>query len=238
MGNSEKNELKPHLRKCWVIPPEQDGEFVAAMEDVLEVYKRPRDPDYPLVCMDEQPTQLLKETRLELPTKPGSVAKYDYEYERNGTAANFMFTAPLENWRRLSVRERKAKVDWAEEIQQLTNVNFPNAKKIVLVMDNLNTHTPGALYEAFPPEEARRILEKLEIHYTPKHGSWLNMAEIELSVFTRQCLDRRMPDLATLRLESAAWTDDRNGSGKGVDWHFTTFDARVKLKRLYPVIKS
>ena len=236
MGDVEKNELKPHLRKCWVIPPEHNGEFVAAMEDVLEVYKRPRNPDYPLVCMDEQPTQLLKETRIPLPTEPGSVAKYDYEYERNGTAANFMFTAPLENWRRVSVRERKTKIDWAEEIRELVDVDFPNAKRIVLVQDNLNTHTPGSLYEAFAPEEARRILEKLEIHYTPKHGSWLNMAEIELSVFTRQCLDRRMPDLPTLRSEARAWYRNRNGAGKYVNWQFTTTDARIKLKRLYPVI--
>lgn len=221
-----------------MIPPEKDGEFVAAMEDVLEVYKRPRDPKRPLVCMDEQPTQLLKETRIPLPAEPGEAAKYDYEYERNGTAVNFMFTAPLENWRRVSVRERKTKRDWAEEIRQLVDTDFPDADKIVLVMDNLNTHTPGALYEAFAPEEARRILERLEIHHTPKHGSWLDMAEIELSVFTRQCLDRRMPDLATLRSEAAAWNDRRNGSGKGVDWHFTTSDARIKLKRLYPVIQG
>ena len=220
-----------------MIPPEQNGEFVAAMEDVLEVYKRPRDPKRPLVCMDEQPTQLIKEVRPPLPVEPGKLAKEDGEYERNGTAANFMFTAPLEDWRRVSVRERRTKVDWAEEIRELVDRDFPDAEKIVLVMDNLNTHTPGALYEAFPPEEARRILERLEIHYTPKHGSWLNMAEIELSVFTRQCLDRRLPDLATLREEAAAWNVARNVSGKGIDWHFTTSDARVKLKRLYPVNK-
>jgi len=221
-----------------VIPPEQDGEFVAAMEDVLEVYTRGQSPAYPLVCMDEQSTQLVKETRTPLPAQPGEPAKHDYEYERNGTAANFMFTAPLENWRRVSVRERKTKLDWAQEIRQLAGTDFPDAAKIVLVMDNLNTHTPGALYEAFAPQEARRILERLEIHHTPKHGSWLNMAEIELSVLTRQCLDRRMPDLAALRSEAAAWNTSRNASGKGVDWRFTTSDARVKLKRLYPVIKG
>ncbi len=213
-----------------MIPPKQDGEFVAAMEDVLEVYKRGRNREYPLVCMDEQPTQLLKETRTPLPAEPGEAAKHDYEYERNGTAANFMFTAPLENWRRVSVRERKTKIDWAQEIRQLVDTDFPEASKIVLVMDNLNTHTPGALYEAFAPQEARRILERREIHYTPKHGGWLNMAEIELSVFTRQCLDRRMPDLATLRSEAVAWNASRNDSGIGVDWHFTTSDARVKVK--------
>lgn len=220
-----------------MIPPERNGEFVAAMEDVLEVYKRPRDPLRPLVCMDEQPTQLIKEVRPPLPVKPGEPAKEDCEYERNGTAVNFMFTAPLEDWRRVSVRERKTKRDWAEEVRELVDKDFPDAEKIVLVMDNLNTHTPGALYEAFAPEEARRILERLEIHYTPKHGSWLNMAEIELSVFTRQCLDRRLPGLPTLRSEAAAWSRVRNGSGTGVDWHFTTSDARVKLKRLYPVNK-
>lgn len=221
-----------------MIPPEKDGEFVAAMEDVLEVYKRPRDPLRPLVCMDEQPTQLLKETRVPLPAAPGEPEKFDYEYERNGTAANFMFTAPLENWRRVSVRERKTRIDWAEEIRQLVDADFPEAEKIVLVLDNLNTHSAGSLYEAFAPEEARRILERLEIHYTPKHGSWLDMAEIELSVFTRQCLSRRMPDLLTLRSEAAAWNAKRNESGASVDWHFTTAEARVKLKRLYPVIKG
>ena len=204
------------------------------MEDVLEVYKRPRDPLRPVVCMDEQPTQLIRETRIPLPVKPGEPAKYDYEYERGGTAVNFMFTAPLEDWRRVSVRERKTKKDWAEEIRELVDVDFPEAETIVLVMDNLNTHTPGALYEAFAPEEARRILERLEIHYTPKHGSWLNMAEIELSVFTRQCLDRRIPDLGTLRSEAAVWYRSRNASSKRVDWQFTTETARVKLKRLYP----
>lgn len=183
------------------------------MEDVLEVYKRPRDPLRPLVCMDEQPTQLLKETRTPLPAEPGEPVKYDYEYERNGTAANFMLTAPLENWRRVSVRERKTKIDWAEEIRQLVDRDFPAAETIVLVMDNLNTHSPGSLYEAFAPEEARRILERLEIHYTPKHGSWLDMAEIELSVFTRQCLCRRIPDLLTLRSEAAVWNANRNESG-------------------------
>ena len=204
------------------------------MEDVLEVYKRQRNPLRPLVCMDEQPTQLIRETRIPLPVKPGEPTKYDYEYERGGTAVNFMFTAPLEDWRRVSVRERKTKKDWAEEIRELVDVDFPEAETIVLVMDNLNTHTPGALYEAFAPEEARRILERLEIHYTPKHGSWLNMAEIELSVFTRQCLDRRIPDLGTLRSEAAVWYRSRNASSKRVDWQFTTETARVKLKRLYP----
>jgi transposase len=217
-----------------VIPPETNGEFVAAMEDILEVYKRPRDAKRPLVCMDEQPMQLIKETRVPLPAVPGHPERYDYEYERNGTANNFMFTAPLEDWRKVSVRERKTKRDWAEEIRELVDVDFPQAEKIVLVMDNLNTHTPGALYEAFPPEEARRILERLEIHYTPKHGSWLNMAETELSVLTKQCLARRIPDVETLRAETSKWATARNAAAKRVNWRFTTTDARIKLERLYP----
>jgi hypothetical protein len=217
-----------------VIPPEQDGEFVAAMEDILEVYKRPYDAKRPVVCMDEQPTQLIKETRVPLPPGPGKPARFDYEYERNGTVNNFLFTEPLGDWRRVSVRERKTKLDWAHETKHLLDVEYPEAEVVVLVADNLNTHTPGALYEAFAPEEARRLLDRLEIHYTPKHGSWLNIAEIELSVFTRQCLDRRMPDLSTLSGEAAAWEKTRNKAKKSVDWQFTTQDARVKLKRLYP----
>lgn len=204
------------------------------MEDVLEVYKRRRHKQYPLVCMDEQPTQLFKETRGPLPQKPGTCARYDFEYERNGTAVNFMFSAPLEQWRRVSVRQRRTKTDWAEEIRQLVDRDFPQAKRIVLVLDNLNTHTPGALYQAFAPEEAHRILRKLEIHYTPKHGSWLNMAEIELSVFTKQCLNRRIPSIEVLRRETKAWNIKRNQINKGIDWQFTTKEARIKLKNLYP----
>lgn len=206
------------------------------MEDVLEVYKRRRRKDYPLVCMDEQPTQLFKETRSPLPPKPGKYARVDYEYERNGTAVNFMFSAPLEEWRRVSVRERRTRIDWADEIRKLVDEDFPEARKIVLVMDNLNTHTAGSLYEAFAPKEARRIFNKLEIHYTPKHGSWLNMAEIELSVFTKQCLTRRIPTIGTLRSEAKAWNQNRNNTNKGIDWQFTTKKARIKLKRLYPQI--
>ena len=221
-----------------MIPPEANGEFVAAMEDVLEVYKRPYDPKRPVVCMDEQPTQLVKETRIPLPAEPGSIEKYDFEYDRNGTANNFMFSEPLGDWRKVTVREQKTKRDWAEEIRELVDTDFPEAEKIVLVMDNLNTHTPGALYETFPPAEARRILDRLEIHHTPKHGSWLNIAEIELSVLTRQCLDRRMPDVATLRSEAAAWSRDRNAAEKRVQWQFTTEKARIKLKRLYPQFQA
>ena len=217
-----------------MIPPDANGEFVAAMEDILEVYKRPYDPKRPVVCMDEQPTQLIKETRIPLPAEPGRPARFDYEYERNGTANNFLFTEPLGDWRKVNVRDRKTKRDWAEEIKELLDVDYPDAEAVVLVIDNLNTHTPGALYEAFTPQEAWRLLDRLEIHYTPKHGSWLNIAEIELSVFTRQCLDRRIPDQAMLRREAAAWSHKRNTAEKRVDWQFTTENARVKLKRLYP----
>lgn len=207
------------------------------MEDVLEVYKRPYDVKRPLICMDEQPTQLIKETRIPLPAEPGRPECFDYEYERNGTATNFMFTEPLGDWRKVSVRERKTKRDWAEEIKELLDEDYRDAEIVVLVMDNLNTHTAGALYEAFAPAEARGLLDRLEIHYTPKHGSWLNIAEIELSVFTRQCLGRRMPDLTTLRSEAAAWSRDRNAAEKRVDWQFTTEKARCKLKRLYPQVQ-
>jgi len=167
------------------------------MEDVLEVYQRPYDARRPVICMDEQPTQLIKETRVPLPAEPGRPECFDYEYERNGTANNFMFTEPLGDWRKVSVRQRKTKRDWAEEVKALLDDDYGDAETVVLVMDNLNTHTPGSLYEAFAPAEARRLLDRLEIHYTPKHGSWLNIAEIELSVLTRQCLCRRMPDLAS-----------------------------------------
>jgi len=217
-----------------VIPPDRNAEFVAAMEDVLEVYQRPRDPRRPVVCLDEQSKQLIKETRTPIPAAPGRLERHDYEYERNGTANLFMLLAPLEGWRQVKVTTRRTKVDFAEVIRELLGMHFPAAEKIVLVMDNLNTHKPAALYEAFPPAEARRLLEKLEIHYTPKHGSWLNMAEIELSVLTKQCLDRRIPDNATLQREVAAWQAQRNTSRAKVDWQFTTGQARVKLKRLYP----
>jgi len=220
-----------------VIPPEQDGDFVACMEDVLEVYRRPYDPAFPVVCMDEQPTQLIRETRLKRPVEPGRPERVDYEYERNGTAANFLFTEPLGGWRKVNVRERRTRRDWAQEIRGLLDVDYPDAQRVVLVCDNLNTHTPGSLYEAFEPAEARRLAERLEIHYTPKHGSWLNIAEIELSVFTRQCLDRRIPDVSALRSETMHWYIRRNTDQKSVDWQFTTDTARIKLKRLYPQIQ-
>ncbi len=221
-----------------MIPPEQNAEFVAAMEDVLEVYQRPRDPLRPVVCLDEQSKQLIKETRLPIPAAPGRVARTDYEYERTGTANLFMLFAPLVGWRHVKVTKRRTKADFAEVIRELVDVHFPTADKIVLVMDNLNTHRPASLYEFFPPAEARRLVEKLEIHHTPKHGSWLDMAETELSILTRQCLDRRIPDLPTLTREVTAWQNQRNSAQSKIDWQFTTSQARTKLKRLYPSIQD
>lgn len=205
------------------------------MEDVLAVYKRPHDPSYPLVCVDEATKQLIKETRPPLPMKPGQPARYDYEYERNGTANLFMMFAPLEGWRHVQVTERHTAVDYAQVLKDLSDLHFPHAQKIVLVQDNLNTHKPASLYEAFPPEEARRLVERFEWHYTPKHGSWLDMAESELSIVSSQCLDRRIPDRQTLENEVAAWLSARNKNNAQSDWRFTTDDARIKLKHLYPV---
>ena len=222
----------------WVIPPKHSGAFVAHMEDVLEVYQLPYDPQVPMVCMDEQPVQLIKETRQPLPAAPGKPEKVDYEYERNGTANIFMFTEPLNGTRHVRVTEHRTAVDWANEIRDLLEIRYPEAARVRLVCDNLNTHGIGSLYEAFPPEQARRLASRLEIHHTPKHGSWLNIAEIELSVLTMQCLARRLPDMETLTKETQQWEQRRNASQKGVDWQFSTLDARIKLKRLYPQIQS
>ena len=221
-----------------MIPPEQNAEFVAAMEDVLEVYHRPRNPQRPLVCLDEQSKQLIRETRTPIAPAPGRPARVDYEYERNGTANLFMLFAPLEGRRRVKVTARRTKLDFAAVIRELVDVDFPHADTIVLVMDNLNTHKVASLYEAFAPAEARRLIEKLEIHYTPKHGSWLDMAETELSILTKQCLDRRIPDAATLTREITAWETARNAAKSSIDWQFTTQQARTKLKRLYPSIQD
>jgi len=218
----------------WVIPPEKNGQFVAQMEQVLDLYQLPYDPLRPMVNMDEQPVQLIKETRAPIQAKAGSSEKFDYEYERNGVANIFMFTEPLVGVRHVSIRERKTGIDWAEEIKELLDIHYPEADVVRLVCDNLSTHKIGSLYEAFAPEEAHRLAKRLEIHHTPKHGSWLNIAEIELSALTSQCLDRRIPDTETLRTETKAWEKRRNGLQKGVDWRFTTSDARIKLKRLYP----
>jgi hypothetical protein len=230
------NELKPWLKKEWCIPPEQSGEFVCHMEDILEVYRRPLDPKRPLVCMDELPYQLISETRVPLPPRPGQAQCYDYEYKREGVVNIFMVFAPLLGQRWTRVTKRRTYKDWAYLVRDIVDVLFPDAEQVILVMDNLNTHVGGALYEAFPPDEARRILNKLEIHYTPKHGSWLNMAETELSVLSRQCLDRRIATQQFLVHEVSAWNRERNTSATTVDWQFTTADARIKLKRLYPVI--
>jgi DDE superfamily endonuclease len=221
-----------------VIPPTQSGEFVWRMEDVLEVYTRPYDPRRPLVCMDEMPEQLLADVRAPLPVRPGRPERRDYEYERRGTANLFLFCEPLAGRRWVAVTDRRTAVDWAEQIKDLVDARYPEAERIVLVADNLNTHTPGSLYEAFAPAEARRLADKLELHHTPKHGSWLNIAEIELSVLSRQCLDRRIPDKATLEAEVAAWEARRNAHAGPIDWRFTTEGARIKLKRLYPKIQE
>jgi hypothetical protein len=206
------------------------------MEDVLAVYCRPHDPDYPLVCLDEAMKQLIRETRVPVPMKPGQVARHDYEYERNGTANLFMMFAPLEGWRHVKVTDRHTAIDYAHALKDLADTHFPDAKKIVLVQDNLNTHKPASLYEAFPPEEARRLAERFEWHYTPRHGSWLDMAESELSVLSAQCLDRRIPDKKTLETEVAAWNSDRNKHNCKADWQFTNEQARINLKHLYPAI--
>ncbi len=204
------------------------------MEDVLDVYTQPHDPEMPLVCLDELSKQLIVETRTPVPMKEGQPERVDYEYERNGTANLFMLFAPLEGWRHVEVTERRTAIDYAHILKDLSDAHFPHAKKIVLVQDNLNTHAKGSLYEAFPPAEARRLAERFYWHCTPKHGSWLNMAESELGVLTNQCLDRRIPDKDTLTKEVAAWQDERNTNHTKANWRFTTADARIKLKRLYP----
>lgn len=206
------------------------------MEDVLGVYQRPYHPLRPVVCLDEQPTQLVGETRRLLPVQPGHPRRVDYEYERLGSATNFMITEPLGGWRRVSVRPTRTAIDLAEEVKTLLDDDYPDAETVVLVWDNLNTHTAASLYQAFPPAEARQLLDRLETHYTPKHGGWLDMAEIELAVFTRQCLNRRIPDIDTLRREAHAWAARRNAAQTGLDWQFTDEQARTKFKRLYPKI--
>ena len=235
-AHSQKSAIKPWLKGQWSIPPKQDASFVWRMEDVLEVYTRPYDPSRPQVCLDEKSKQLVREVREPLAAKPGRAARHDYEYERNGTANLFIVCEPLAGWRHISVTQRRTKLDWAHCIKELVDLHYPEALKIVLVMDNLNTHTPAALYEAFAPTEARRLLERLEIHYTPKHGSWLNMAEIELSVLARQCLEQRIPDQQTLAEEVGAWETERNAYESSIDWRFRTEEARIKLKHLYPEI--
>jgi len=208
------------------------------MEAVLEIYKRPYDPTKPVVCMDESSKQLTRETRTPLPVGPGKPVRYDTEYERNGVGNLFIFFEPLRGWRNITVTDSRTAIDWAHQVKDLVDVCYPEAHTITLVMDNLNTHTGASLYKAFPPQEARRILDRLELRYTPKHGSWLNMAEIELSILSRQCLDRRIGDQQTLKTEVAAWVEPRNLCSEPMVWRFTTDDARTKLARLYPIISE
>jgi transposase len=221
----------------WCIPPKYDAEFVCAMENVLAVYKRPYDPDHPVVCLDENSKQLVGEIAPPIPAAPGRVECRDYEYVRNGTANLFMLVEPLRGWRNVNVTSRRTKLDFAGQMKELVDVHYPQAKKITLVMDNLNTHRMSCLYEAFAPEEARRIIEKIEVVHTPKHGSWLNMAECELSVLEKQCLGERLGDETTLRQHVTIWNTDRNNRSKKIDWQFGTANARIKLRRLYPQIQ-
>jgi hypothetical protein len=206
------------------------------MEDVLDVYHRPYDADYPVVCMDEKPYQLLGESRASIPMQPGKEKREDNEYIRGGHCSIFVFAEPLTGWCHVSAQERRSKIDWARQIDELLTVRFPNAKKIVLVSDNLNTHVMSSLYEGFPPEKARALVKRLEMHHTPKHGSWLNIAEIEINIMTTQCLNRRIDNIETLRSELASWETGRNMTPKTIAWQFSTNDARTKLKRLYPNI--
>ena len=223
----------------WVIPPEADGEFVAAMEEVLQTYTRPYDAQRPVLCMDEQPVQLLKETRVPIPATKRHPRRVDYEYERAGVASIFMFCEPLAGWRQVTVRPKRTKIDWAKEVEELLRTRYASADKVVLTCDNLNTHTKGAFYEAFEPEKARAILRRLEFCHTPKHGSWLNIAENELSSMTRQCIrGRRFATVDAIRKETTAWHQHSNARQRGVDWQMKVHDARTKLKSIYPKIKT
>ena len=208
------------------------------MEEVLDLYQQPYDPDYPVVNMDEKPVQLIEETRTPIPATPGKPIRYDYEYERKGTASIFLFTEPLTSWRRVDAQPQRTAKKGAEPVKELLDDDYPEAKQVTFVCDNLNTHKTASLYEAFEPAEARRLAKRLDIRYTPKHGSWLNIAEVELSVLTSQGLDRRLADLETMQNEIKAWEQERNIKQKGVDWRFTTEDARIRLKRLYPQYQS
>lgn len=222
----------------WVIPPEADAEFAACMEDILDTYATPYNPACPVVCMDEQPVQLLKETRTPMPATAKHGRRVDYEYERAGTANIFMFTEPLAGWREVSVRPTKTKLDWAVEMARLLEGRYAGCRKVILVCDNLNTHTKGAFYEAFPPARARELVRRLEFRHTPKHGSWLNIAENELSSLTRQCVSgRRFADIQTLRRETCAWSTDVNRTQRGVDWQMKIDDARSTLTSIYPKIR-
>lgn len=237
MANFEKNEIKPWLKQQWVIPPRANAGFVANMEDVLDVYAKPYDSKRPVICVDEAGKQLIGDLREPLPVRPGRVARQDSEYRRGGMANLFMAFEPLAGKRQVKVTERKTSVDFARFMRTVSDTMYPDAEKIVLVCDNLSTHKTAAFYEAFDPDEARRLTKRFEWHYTPKHGSWLNVAEMELSVIARQCLDRRIPDAATLTSEVAQWARKRNAAQTAVNWQFTTADARIKLRKLYPTIQ-
>ena len=232
----QRNQLRPHLNAYWCIPPEEDADFVAHMEDILDLYQQSYNPEYPLYCMDEKPYQILGESREPLPMRPGDITKVDSEYVRNGTVSIFCFIQPHSGRITHFVEPTRTAVDWAEKIRYLVDELEPNAKKIVLVMDNLNTHSTASLYKAFEPQEARRIAKKLEVHYTPKHGSWLDIAEIAINIMTRECLERRIPSIEVLRQELKAWNECYNADPTPIRWQFTTADSRTKLARLYPDI--
>ena len=223
----------------WVIPPEADAEFVANMEEVLETYAKPYDPRNPVVCMDEQPVQLIGETRVSIPATKDHPERVDYEYERKGTASIFMFAEPLSAFRQATARPQRTKVDWALEVAHLLDIRYGECETVTLVSDNLNTHTKGAFYEAFPPNQAREYVRRLKFVHTPKHGSWLNVAECELSCLTSQCLaGRRIGELDVLQSEIRTWSQKTNARQRGVDWQFKIDDARTKLKKLYPTFKE
>ena len=224
------------MKEQWCIPPKANASFVCRMEDILALYTQPANTKRPLVCMDEVPKQLLSDVRDPLPAQPGQSARVDYEYQRQGVANLFMFFEPFRGQRQVKVTDTRTRLDWAEAMRELSDEIHPEAEKIIVVLDNLNTHTPAAFYLAFEPDEARRLVNRFEFHFTPKHGSWLNMAEIELSVLSRQCINRRIPNEETLNQEVQAWVNERNSNFVKVDWRFSTADARIKLKRLYPKI--
>ncbi len=229
--------MKPWKKQQWVIPPERNGEFVASMEQVLDIYKRPYDPQRPVVCMDESPRQLIRETQPPLPASCGVAERVDYEYERCGVCNVFMAVEPLAGKRFVGITERKAKTDWALFLEEISG-RYDSAKKITLVMDNFSTHGPGAFYETFVPAVAKALWDRFEFIYTPKHGSWLNMAEIELHVLIRQCLNRRIGDINEMKTEVGAWQNHRNNAHSQIDWQFTCENARIKLKRLYPTLEA
>lgn len=233
-----RNDLRPHLTEYWCIPPKEDADFVACMEDILDLYQQPYDPLHPLWCMDEKPYQILGEARDPLPMRPGDITKYDSDYKRNGTVSIFCFIQPHTGRISHVVEPTRTAVDWAEKIRYLVDVIEPNAEKIILVMDNLNTHNISSLYKAFLPEEARRIARKLEVHYTPKHGSWLDIAEIGINIMTRECLNRRIPGIDKLKEELKCWNDSYDRDPTPVRWQFQSSDSRIKLRSLYPDISK